>query len=182
MLLKLCQDIRNSGTFIIGMLLVSGCSVQALSPTLAKKSLSDEAICQQIEGIFEKSEDGFNTIREQPSYHNKATLWKSSYQLIPDSCEIWQWSDKYSYVCNRVMPDKESAEMVYQKAAQTISQCIRNLSSYWQEQPVSWEGQREQRYSFNSDLRGSLKLVDTGGVFQDTWTVYFRIDSPNMMR
>ena len=170
---------------VMGFLLLSGCNNTPNKNETAKpiNVSGDELLCQQLQGVFEKSADGFKSIREQPNYHNKATLWKSSYQLIADSCEIWQWSDKYSYICSRVMPDKESAEAVYRQAMASINQCINTSSSHWQEQPIRLDNQgQEVGYSLNNDLRGSLKVVDTGGVFQDSWTVYFRVDSPDSMR
>ena len=170
---------------VVSFLMVSGCSniSKQHKANATLKNNNDESVCQQLQDLFDKSIDGFRSIREQPNYLNKATLWKSRYQLIADSCEIWQWSDKYSYVCSRVMPDKDSADVVYQQVLESIDKCMNSTTSQWQKQQISLDHKgQETRYNLNSKQRGSLKVVDTGGVFQDSWTVYFRVDSPDMIR
>ena len=164
--------------------LLAGCNQSVKTktpPPRISDTTGDADICHQLKDVFENSVNGFRSIRTEPSYHNKATLWKANYQLIPDSCEIWQWSDKYSYICTRSMPDKNSAESVFQQATQQINQCLNAMPSDWQQQNVALDNQGEEvRYLLHNRMRGSLKVVDTGGIFQDSWTVYFRVDSPDL--
>ena len=81
--------------------LLSACNTIDNTTPEKNNAVSDAEACSALERVFLKSADGFSSIREKPSYHNKITLWKSRYQMIEGSCEIWQWSDKYSYVCSR---------------------------------------------------------------------------------
>ena len=172
-------------------LLIALCSVflaacsympESLTQLGSSEPVEKKAPCQPLQDVFEKSMNGFQVIREKPQYHHKATLWQSRYQLIDNRCEIWQWSDKYSYICSKVMPDQETAETVYQKAAHYISQCLQSSPLDWKKAALALEGEEQEvQYSVNGRQRGSLKMVNSSGLFRDSWTVYFRVDSPNML-
>ena len=91
---------------LLPAIILAGCSSQQV----VKRSEPDTRnICAQLNYVFENSSDGFRAIREQPGYHNKITIWQSAYQPLDSNCEIWQWSNRYSYVCSRVLPDEQTA-------------------------------------------------------------------------
>lgn len=165
--------------------------------TRASALARDAASCKQLEMIFNESGSGFQSLRQKPDYQKKVTFWQSRYQLIEGSCQIWQWSDKFSYVCSKVFPDQESAHGIYQDAGDFINQCLgdstveedrsgRSVSgnrSDWFIQQETLENRGEEtRYMLGGEVRGSLRKVNTGGAFRDSWTVYFRVDSPAMLK
>ena len=172
-------------TFVAMSVALSGCSTfsqqkQETKPQAAT-STDISAQCEQLTEIFNKSINGFKAIREQPDYHNKVTRWQTRYHLIDNSCDIWQWSDKYSYICSKSVPDQQMADSLYDDAGRIISQCLNNGRLPWQQKQVILDNQgAEARYSIDGLLRGSLRKVNTGGLFRDSWTVYFRVDSPGM--
>ena len=164
--------------------LLVGCSSVETALSGLNKPVTDAEACSALENVFLKSEDGFSSIREKPSYHNKITLWKSRYQMIEGSCEIWQWSDKYSYVCSRVLPDEETAQKIYHDADQQIGRCLSGAKNEWQIKSQALPDNKGEvtEYLLNGAVRGSLKKVRTGGVFSSDWTVYLLVDSPKMTR
>ncbi|KEI73010.1 hypothetical protein [Endozoicomonas elysicola] len=167
------------------MALLSGCSSLATkdSSTTSPSSEAGQADCQSLSTLFSKSNNNFESIRYRPSYKNKITLWESRYQLIENSCQVWQWGDKYSYVCNEAYPDQETAQQVYQQAQGFINQCLGENPSGWYEEQGVLEGRGEEtQYLFEGQVRGSLRKQSTPGLFRDSWSVYFWIDSPSMLR
>lgn len=181
---------RPSGAQLSGVLFLSGflagCSTnpakqsrQSVTPVTEAISLDQQ--CDLLGEIFNKSINGFRSIREQPCYLNKATRWEARYHLIDNSCEIWQWSDKYSYICSRVVYDKDMVDNLFDEAGRLINHCLNDSHIQWKQQQTVLEKQGvETSYSINGLLRGTLRKVNTGGLFSDSWTVYFRVDSPNM--
>lgn len=168
---------------IVAML--SGCSsvTHNNSSTTDDASVVDQAGCQSLSTLFSKSDHGFESIRLRPSYNNKVTLWDSHFQLINDSCQIWQWADKYSYVCNKAYPDQEMAHQAYEQAQSFINQCLSDHPNGWYEQQGVLEGRGEEtQYLFEGQVRGSLRKQSTPGLVKDSWSVYFWIDSPSMLR
>ncbi len=170
-------------TFLVALL--SGCSAFSSkeSPLTGPSSEGVQLDCQSLSTLFSNSNNGFETIRIRPSYKNKITLWDSRYQLIENSCQIWQWSDKYSYVCNKAYPDQETAHQDYQQAQDFINQCLGENPGGWYEEQGVLEGRGEEtQYLFEGQVRGSLRKQSTPGLFRDSWSVYFWIDSPSMLR
>ncbi len=162
--------------------LLAGCSTVEKSVTGANESVDTAKACAALEKVFLNSEDGFKAIRLKPRFHNKITLWKSSYQVIEGSCEIWQWSNRYSYVCSRVLPDELTAQQVYNRAREHISQCLTGAEHAWSVQAGSLSDKKGEKtdYLLNGQVRGSLQRVRTGGLFSSDWTVYLLIDSPKL--
>jgi|GEM_PF-1095225 len=164
--------------FIALIALLSGCSTT--SQTLPPPATAD---CQALTTLFSQSNDGFAELRQRPSYRYRVTLWESRYQLIDDSCQIWQWSDKYSYICSKVFPDQAIADQIYQQAQTHIAGCLSEGLDDWsqqQEEDVPGQGKQTQ-YLFGDQVRGALKVQNTPGLFRDSWSVYFWIDSPSML-
>lgn len=158
--------------------LLSGCS--SLTTSLTPPAAT--ADCQALATLFSQSNDGFQPLRQQSSYHNQVTLWESRYQLIDDSCQIWQWSDKYSYVCSRVFPDQQVADQVYQQARAHIASCQGEGSHDWSQQQEDLpEDGKQVQYFFGDQVRGALKAKRITGLFRDSWSVYFWINSPPML-
>ncbi|MFK0571989.1 hypothetical protein [Endozoicomonas sp.] len=167
--------------------LLSGCSSINTKDSTADSSVSspkgEQADCQSLSTLFSKSNNNFETIRLRPSYKNKITLWDSRYQLIENSCQVWQWSDKYSYVCNKAYPDQETAHQVYQQAQAFINQCLGDNTEGWYEQQGVLDGRGEEtQYLLEGQIRGSLRKMNSPGLFRDSWSVYFWMDSPSMLR
>ena len=155
--------------------LLTGC---ALSGTPQDTHPVSGDYCAQLEYIFANSSDGFKAIRSQPDYKNRMTLWKTSYQPLPVSCEIWQWSDRYSYVCSKVLPDKQSAMSIYDEANAIITQCSKGSSFVQRQEKLPDEKGEKTEYLRNKQVRGSTRMVHTKGLFSDDWTVYVLISSP----
>ncbi len=158
--------------------LLSGCS------SFSKKDVSsaglssevDQTDCQSLSTLFNKSNNGFESIRLRPSYKNKITLWSSRYQLIANHCQIWQWADKYSYVCNKVYPDQETAHQAYELAQTFINQCLSENPGGWYERQGVLDGRGEEtQYLLEEQVRGSLRKMNSPGLFKDSWSVYFWI-------
>ncbi|WP_152558511.1 hypothetical protein [Endozoicomonas numazuensis] len=162
-------------------ILVSGCashSARNSDEVMTHKPVIDQTkVCQDLGQIFTKSQNGFTDIRKQPSFYNKITLWQTDYQPLDGGCEIWQWSNRYSYVCSRVLPDEQTATHVFDEASRVIGQC---LPKSWSQQQVALPDQKGEKiqYAINGQVRGSLEKVSTGGLFSKAWTVYLLISSP----
>ncbi|WP_062264877.1 hypothetical protein [Endozoicomonas arenosclerae] len=160
---------------------VSGCathSAQNKDEVITDKRVIDQnKVCQDLGQIFTKSHNGFTDIRKQPAFYNKITIWQTDFQPLDGGCEIWQWSNRYSYVCSRVLPDEQTATRVFDEASRIIGQC---LPEKWSQQQVALPDQKGQKvqYSINNQVRGSLEKVSTGGLFSKDWTVYLLISSP----
>ncbi|MGI9282142.1 MAG: hypothetical protein ACR2PX_21275 [Endozoicomonas sp.] len=160
--------------------LVSGCASQPSShkdeAVTDKRVIDQGKVCQDLGQIFTKSQDGFSDIRKQPSFYNKITIWQTDYQPLEGGCEIWQWSNRYSYVCSRVLPDEQTATHAFDEASRVISQC---LPKSWSQQQVALPDEKGEKiqYSINGQVRGSLEKVSTGGLFSKAWTVYLLISS-----
>ena len=164
--------------------LMTGCASHLDKEAQLTAQQPDQAdVCGQLNYVFNNSENGFQAIRTQPSFKNKITLWKSTYQPLQTSCEIWQWSNRYSFVCSKVLPDAQSARTIYDETNATIQQCIKpeNVSFRMEKLPDSNDGKtkgEKTEYLFNGQIRGSTQLVNTSGLFSDDWTVYVLISSP----
>ena len=176
---------KLSGCLVLAGLL-AGCSTPSAKQKLPVTPIAEASIdqqCDQLGEIFNKSINGFRSIREQPRYHNKVTHWQTRYHLINNSCDIWQWSDKYSYICSEVVHDKEMADSLFNEASRIINYCLNESHIRWQQQQMVLEKQgTETQYSIDGLLRGTLRKVNTSGMFQDSWTIYFRVDSPELGR
>lgn len=169
--------------------LISGCGSFAekdSSTIMRVSSETGQVDCQLISILFSKSNNGFESIRFRPSYESKVTLWDSRYQLIEDSCQIWQSADKYSYVCNKAYPDQETAYKSYEQVQTYINQCLGQHPEGWKgwyEKQGILEGREEEtQYLFEDQLRGILRKQSTSGFFEGSWSVYFWINSPSMLR
>ena len=159
--------------------LVSGCALQNdPQQAMAEAHFSTTDVCEQMQYVFDNSGDGFKAIRTQPNYQNKITLWKSTYQPLPVNCEIWQWSNRYSYVCSQVFPEKQSAQSIYDEANKVIEQCIKNDQIVQRMEKLPDDKGEKTTYLINNQSRGSTQLVHTKGLFSDDWTVYVLISSP----
>ena len=167
---------RRCTLFLISSVLV-GCANQQVVAPSSPDAASTADVCGQLGYLFENSADGFRAIRNKPSFQNKITLWQSVYQPLESKCEIWQWSNRYSYVCSRVLPDEKTAENAYNIASDTIAQC---LGPQWQQKKVALpDGKGEKtEYLYNGMVRGSTQRVNTKGLFSSDWTVYVLISSP----
>ena len=136
-------------------------------------------VCGQINYVFDNSSNGFRDIRSQPNFQNKITLWKSTYQPLKTSCEIWQWSNRYSFVCSKVLPNAQSAQAIYDETNTTIQQCIKAASVETRHEQLPDNKGEKTEYLLNGQVRGSTQLVNTNGLFSDDWTVYVLISSPD---
>ncbi|MGI9274982.1 MAG: hypothetical protein ACR2PT_09065 [Endozoicomonas sp.] len=171
----------NKKTSLCNLLLLSsvlaGCASQKPVTSISSDPAPTGDVCAQLSYVFESSADGFRAIREQATYHNKITIWQSAYQPLGNKCEIWQWSNRYSYVCSRVLPDEQTALNAYNQVIETIDQC---LDKTWQQRPEPLpENKGEQtQYLLNGQVRGSVQRVNTKGLFAKDWTVYVLINSP----
>ena len=159
--------------------LLSGCSSLTTSQAPPPPATAD---CQALATLFSQSHDGFQDLRQRPTYRYRVTLWETDYQLIDDSCQVWQWSDKYSYICSRVFPDQAIADQVYQQARAHIASCQGNALTDWslQQGDLPEDGTQVQ-YIFGDQVRGALRAQKTTGLFRDSWSVYFWINSPPML-
>ena len=178
------MSISKSSQVCLAMtILLAGCSVKEQKQPNHTHSIDFEQHCQDLSEIFNKSLNGFRAIREDPRYHNKVTHWQTRYHLIDGRCDIWQWSDKYSYICSKAVPDKQMADSLYNDASRVINYCLNKNRVPWRQKQAVLDNQGvESRYSIDGLLRGSLRKVNTGGIFRDSWTVYFRVDSPELKR
>ncbi|WP_422409477.1 MULTISPECIES: hypothetical protein [unclassified Endozoicomonas] len=142
-----------------------------------KRNVDQDKFCQDLGQLFTKSQNGFSDIRKQPSFYNKITIWQTDYQPLNGGCEVWQWSNRYSYVCSRVLPDEQTAAQAFDEANRVIGQC---LPKSWAQKQVALPDNKGEKiqYSFNGQVRGSLEKVSTGGLFTHDWTVYLLISSP----
>ncbi|WP_257291554.1 hypothetical protein [Endozoicomonas sp. ONNA1] len=173
--LKVAALVVTAGT------LVSGYAYQPVGEKdeviTEKRTVDQDKICQDLGHLFTKSRDGFSDIRKQPSFYNKITIWQTDYQPLNGGCEVWQWSNRYSYVCSRVLPDEQTATLAFDEANRIIGQC---LPRSWSQKEVTLPDQKGEKiqYSINGQVRGSLEKVSTGGLFSKDWTVYLLISSP----
>ncbi len=173
-------------TFLVAM--ISGCSsLASKDSSTTGTSSKDQADCQSLSALFSKSNNNFESIRFRPSYKYKITLWESRYQLIENSCQIWQWGDKYSYVCNKAYPDQETAHQVYEQAQTFINQCLGEIphggmNGWYEKQGLLEERGEETQYLLEDQVRGTLRKQGTPGLFKDSWSVYFWIDSTSLLR
>ncbi|WP_067584164.1 hypothetical protein [Endozoicomonas ascidiicola] len=189
MLYKAIPQSRATTKLLASMCLavvLSGCSsidtqdqYNSETPAVANK-----ANCQSLATLFRESNYNFEQIRYNPSYKDKITLWKTRYQLIENSCQIWQWGDKYSYVCSATFPDRETAHEAYERAQALINQCESNeTTDDWYEKQEMLEGRGEEtQYLYHGNVRGALRKVNTSGLFKNSWSVYFFIDSPSLLK
>ena len=159
---------------------LAGCALnQDPQQTMAAAHPKTDDYCEQLDYIFSNSSDGFKVIRTQPNYQNKITLWKSTYQPLPVNCEIWQWSNRYSYVCSQVLPDQQSAMSIYDEANKVIKECVKGNQVVQRLEKLPDEKGEKTEYLINDQVRGSTQLVNTRGLFSDDWTVYVLISSPD---
>ena len=160
--------------------LLTGCAshLEKERQQLAQQSHQQD-VCGQLNYVFNNSSNGFRAIRSQPNFQNKITLWKSTYQPLETNCEIWQWSNRYSFVCSKILPDAQSARAIYDETNATIRQCIKadNVAT-WHEPLPDNKGEKTE-YRVNGQARGSTEMVNTKGLFSDDWTVYVLISSPD---
>ncbi|MGB0360155.1 MAG: hypothetical protein ACPGEF_01915, partial [Endozoicomonas sp.] len=119
------------------VLLLTGCGTIDSQKTIDDPLEVNNTNCQALSTLFNESNHNFELIRYRPSYKDKITLWESHYQLIDHSCEIWQWSNRYSYVCSETYPDETTAHEAYERAQNLINQCeSSNTAGYWYEKQV----------------------------------------------
>lgn len=167
-----------STPFILSFLL-TGCAAQLERETqIAQQQPDSQDVCGQINYLFNNSSDGFKSIRSQPDFQNKITLWKSTYQPLKTNCEIWQWSNRYSFVCSKVLPNEQLAKAIYDETNQTIEQCIKAGGVTTHQVNLPDEKGVKTEYHFRDQVRGSTQRVNTKGLFSDDWTVYVLISSP----
>ena len=136
-------------------------------------------VCGQLNYVFNNSSNGFRAIRSEPNFQNKITLWKSTYQPLETNCEIWQWSNRYSFVCSKILPDAQSARAIYDETNTTIQQCVKADNVTTRHEPLPDNKGERTEYRVNGQVRGSTELVNTKGLFSDDWTVYVLISSPD---
>ena len=164
---------------ILFTVLLTGCASHPQdSLKVAEKASGKDDVCGQLAYIFNNSSDGFQAIRTQPNYQNKITLWQSTYQPLNVHCEIWQWSNRYSYVCSKVLPDEQSAEAIYKEANTVIQQCVSDGQATSHENKLPDNKGLKTEYRLNDQVRGSTQLVNTSGLLSNDWTVYVLISSP----
>ncbi|PJE80840.1 hypothetical protein CI610_00183 [invertebrate metagenome] len=135
--------------------------------------------CPATRQIFTSSLNNFQDIREKPHYYNKATRWRAKQQLIKGQCEIWQWSDHYSYVCSKVLPSEQAAKELYQTAQQGLQQCMPSSAQGWtaDSQPLKENNGNKTNYQYNGKTMGSLTVIPDKTLIPRNWSVYFVIDS-----
>ncbi|AMO54622.1 hypothetical protein GZ77_24565 [Endozoicomonas montiporae] len=176
----------SGSTLILAILagFLTGCASHLEKEVqLAAKQPDQTDVCGQLNYVFDNSSNGFQAIRTQPDFQNKITLWKSTYQPLQAHCEIWQWANRYSFVCSKVLPDAQSARAIYDETNATIQQCVKpeNVATRTEKLPDS-NGQKTKgektEYLLNGQVRGSSQMVNTKGLFSDDWTVYVLISSP----
>ncbi|MCW7555062.1 hypothetical protein NX722_21035 [Endozoicomonas gorgoniicola] len=165
---------------ILTVLLLTGCASQLEKEKQQLAQQPDQQdVCEQINYVFDNSSNGFRAIRSQPNFQNKITLWKSTYQPLETNCEIWQWSNRYSFVCSKVLPNAQSAQAIYDETNSTIQQCIKAASVETRHEQLPDNKGEKTEYLLNGQVRGSTQLVNTKGLFSDDWTVYVLISSPD---
>ncbi len=158
---------------------VSGCSPLRTNFSTLHSDDINTAGCDALIKLYSNSNEAFEALRFNPSVKSKVTLWESSYQLINNRCQIWQWADKYSYVCNKTYPDQETAYQAYEEAQAHINECLSENPQNWYEQQNVLEGRAEEtRYFMNNEERGFLKKIKVKGLLKDSWSVFLLIDSP----
>ena len=161
------------------MAFVAACApLQTTHSTLHQGDINT-ADCDSLIQLFSNNNEAFETLSFNPSVKRKVTLWESNYQLMNNRCQIWQWADKYSYACNKIYPDQESAHQSYEQIQAHINQCLGKNPQSWYEQQEFLQGREEEtRYLLNKEERGFLKKIKINGLLKDNWSVYFLINSP----
>lgn len=163
--------------FIAGLVL-GGCTSQAPRPSQPEKAaLTQQQVCSELKTLFIESQNGFRDIRQKPEFHNKITLWQTTHQPLNGHCEIWQWSNRYSYVCSRVVPDQQAATDIFDASSHRIQKC---LPDDWQSRRVVLPDSKGEKIEYlrNGQVRGSFQKVKSEGLFASDWTIYVLISSP----
>ena len=82
------------------------------------------------------------------------------------------------------LPDKQTAQEVYEVAGKQIKRCLSKAPNQWQIKLSTLPDNKGEmtEYLLNGSTRGSLKKVRTGGLFSDDWTIYLLVDSPKMVK
>ncbi len=71
----------------------------------------------------------------------------------------------------------------YELAQTFINQCLSENPGGWYERQGVLDGRGEEtQYLLEEQVRGSLRKMNSPGLFKDSWSVYFWIDSPSMLR
>ena len=61
---------------------LAGCSAVQENTNAVQELANVEQQCDALTEIFNKSLNGFRSVREDPRYHNKVTHWNTRYHLI----------------------------------------------------------------------------------------------------
>jgi len=135
--------------------------------------------CSKISLLINAYDDDFEQIKMTRIKTRATSTWKAKYNIIGDNCHIWTLgTTQATYSCNITANDKKTAESYYQKAQQTIQQC---LDDTWQMNELPRKSDNGRKTTFttpNSQVYISTHIVPLDSLFSDKWTIYYYIGNP----
>ncbi len=141
--------------------------------------------CEAIATLTKSYGNQFADLRRAKRSYNRIDIWSTSYQIVGNNCEIWGWQGgHFNYVCNYVAPDEQSARDIYDRARNTIRQC---LAAEWSLRETTLPdaqdaaAQGSQAVFKKADFSGviDLRLLQTRGINTPRWAVYVMIGDYN---
>jgi len=136
--------------------------------------------CSKISLLIKAHDDGFEQIKMTKVQARVTNTWKAKYNIVGDNCHVWTLGNSQTtYSCNITANDRATAENYYQKAQQTIQQC---LGETWQmtEQPRKADNGRKSIFTnIDSQVSLSTHLVPLDSLFSEKWAIYYYIGNPN---
>jgi hypothetical protein len=173
---EITQDSRTliKVTAVVSSILLTSCANQN---SVAEKKLEPVSnACQKIELLSNAYKSNFNDLKASAIKSRASNIWQAQYHLIGNNCKIWSFgANKATYSCNTIEVEKESAQAYYNKAKETLQQCLGNKWQLNESKRNHDEGLKAEYENSSGDLTISTHLVPSSGVFESKWSIYYYI-------
>lgn len=156
------------------ILMISGCN--SIKTEEITATVSEAESCLQVKQLVSQHKEGFKTLKGNYQSTKLMDIWDAKYQLVGKNCQIWRWSNgKQAYMCSLTVPNKEVANEKIDKAINFTQQC---LGKEWSTKNIERKKSGAFRTIFSKqgmNTVASMHGVNTGGLFESEWTVYYFI-------
>jgi hypothetical protein len=157
-------------------ILSSALTLCILSPSAHGDEAKQRENCQTVKQLLLEYESRYKNVRGAKREYSNITIWKTPIQLIDNRCEIWEWSHgKIRYMCSLVLPNENSARLVYKDAKEKIAQCLSNKWTQSEQTRKSVPGSMTQFSHADHRAIVTLHVIKSDTLFTDEWNTYLFI-------
>ena len=172
----------SKSTLLLSSLFLASCTVQDPSKTQAylKQANPSPVVrpCDKIDALINEYENSFERIKLKTINNRISKIWQAKYHLVGNSCQVWAWgSDSTTYACNVTAPDRETAQIYFDKAKEVTRGCLSDSWTMKEQARNNDDGIKVAFTTAKNDITLATHMVPTAGLFKSEWTVYFYVGS-----